>query len=106
MKLPATYIVIAIGGIIFSTIHYFAVANQYIAGGTVTNFYIVNATYIIWTCIFVMLAINGGFLRSFFLFLLIFPLLSVVGRDLMYIGSIGFTIILAILFGGFRRIVA
>ena len=100
------YAATVVASILFFAINYFAIANQYIAGGTVSKFYLITSTYVIWNIVVGIISIKSGFVRPFLAYISIVPMLSLVGGELMYISSIGFSVVLGLAFAGFCKMLS
>ena len=101
-RLIISLILMIVSTAVLSIIHYFATANQYISGNSVNEYYVITFAYVAWTVYTVAFATMGRSIWAILAFLSIVPLISIIGGELMFSGSILFTLVLGIIFSGFN----
>ena len=88
------------------SIHYFIVTNQYIAGSTVSWFWVITSIYLIWLIALMAISNIRSKFTPFFVFISIAPILSILTGDIMILASVAITLIFALAFETWKRIAA
>lgn len=83
--------------IISGLLSYTLIANQYIIGGTLSNFCLVNLLYIFVTVLYIFFSILSYRFTSIFVFLSIFPVLYIISGITPYVEALLVQITITIL---------